>query len=685
MVDGSFPSFRGRHAPQALRAAALVALPLGVCAAFWLPAMGAARGFFPAPLDDVYIHFGFARSLAEGHPFEWIPGNGYSSGETSPLYAAVLAVGWLAGFRGRFVSVFAALVAVLSVALLVRSVQRLARPCPSWLAWTVSLLPLSVGVVDWSLFSGMEVAAFVGALGGALVALDRARAPVTRRGGLVREAAQWRLGLWGAALVLLRPEAVVLVFVFAIVAARGAGARSGLAAVVRASLPGAAAVSLVLGANVLATGRAESAGAELKLLSSNPYLSDVGRARAFVENLVTFALRCVRPELPLLALALALAGLAARRTRAVSAACVLGALGWTLLVSWNGNSPFHNFRYYAPALVLVLVAAALGIAAIASLARAARGRGARAAIHAVAGTIAVATIGLGARRIPHAIDHFARAVANVRDQQIEASARLAAETPPGARVLVGDAGAIPYFSGRGAIDALGLGGFKGLPFARAAVNGEASTVELIERLDPGDRPAYLALYPNWFSAITGTFGHEIDRVTITDNVICGGTTKGIYLADWSALGGPPRGASGGGEPGVADEIDVADVVSEERHAYAAPLPAGGFTSLDVLEDARGARRFDGGRLVPAGAKESFVVRAAPAGGRARIRVRVDGGAAGLRARVRGDATELVAEPARRGAWREATAVVSGLAPGDVLELEAARGAYRDYHVWIEAP
>src|SRR5687767_13469159 len=51
-------------------------------------------GQWSAPLDDVFIHFDFARSAAQGHPFEWISGNGYSSGSTSLIYPFVLAVGY---------------------------------------------------------------------------------------------------------------------------------------------------------------------------------------------------------------------------------------------------------------------------------------------------------------------------------------------------------------------------------------------------------------------------------------------------------------------------------------------------------------------------------------------------------------------------------------------------------------
>ena len=56
-------------------------------------------GTWSAPLDDVFIHFDFARETARGKPFQWSPGAGYSSGGTSLLYPFVLAVGYLLGFR----------------------------------------------------------------------------------------------------------------------------------------------------------------------------------------------------------------------------------------------------------------------------------------------------------------------------------------------------------------------------------------------------------------------------------------------------------------------------------------------------------------------------------------------------------------------------------------------------------
>src|SRR5262245_20162251 len=109
------------------------ALALGAGFAFWGPALAETHGDWPAPLDDVLIHYDFARAAAEGHPGAWIAGQGFSSGETSPLYAAVLAVGYLVGFRGLALGAWAAIVAVASLVVVMRSLRELIRP--RWVAW----------------------------------------------------------------------------------------------------------------------------------------------------------------------------------------------------------------------------------------------------------------------------------------------------------------------------------------------------------------------------------------------------------------------------------------------------------------------------------------------------------------------------------------------------------------------
>ena len=71
------------------------ALALVLCAWFLWPAWERVRPHAPFPLDDVYIHLDYARSFRLGAPLSWLPGQGYSSGETAPLYALVLASGSL--------------------------------------------------------------------------------------------------------------------------------------------------------------------------------------------------------------------------------------------------------------------------------------------------------------------------------------------------------------------------------------------------------------------------------------------------------------------------------------------------------------------------------------------------------------------------------------------------------------
>ena len=132
-------------------------------------------GEWSAPLDDVFIHFDYARATALGHPFEWTVGNGYSSGNTSLTYPFVLALGWLLGFTGRSLMKWAALVAAVSVFGMLLAARRLfvESDRDDWGRLSSYLLPpifLGVGALDWSLWSGMEVSFFLAAWALGLVA-----------------------------------------------------------------------------------------------------------------------------------------------------------------------------------------------------------------------------------------------------------------------------------------------------------------------------------------------------------------------------------------------------------------------------------------------------------------------------------------------------------------------------------
>src|SRR6185312_9307823 len=54
-----------------------------------------------AALDDAYIHFQYARAIAEGHPMRFDAGEPVTSGATSMLWPALLAPFYLLGLHGE--------------------------------------------------------------------------------------------------------------------------------------------------------------------------------------------------------------------------------------------------------------------------------------------------------------------------------------------------------------------------------------------------------------------------------------------------------------------------------------------------------------------------------------------------------------------------------------------------------
>lgn len=662
-----------RKAGEAREKLGIALITCALALLFWGPAAARTGGAFPAPLDDVYIHFDYARALAQGSPFAWIAGQGYSSGETAPLYAWVLAAGYVLGLHGGALGWFAGAVALVCVYSGLRAAARLLAD----LCFPARMLGLalmaSASVTPWLLFSGMEGALHFACMMHAMRTYDELVRPQLgcSTGGRSRRLA--RLGWLSAAMFLLRPESVVLTWLFAVGVGRAQRGPRALPAVSRIAAPTLLALVVLALANLALTGHPEAAGAKLKLLSSNPYLSNVDRGRELALNLFHFGTRALGQELSsyghaaAVLVALGLIGVLVGRTRSTAFVALGGALAFALLVSMNGAARYQNFRYYVPAISLLFVAALLGASRIS------RPRG-------MWVPVAVGLAFLMASAVPRVQAqsvYFARCAANIRWQQVAAGERIAAELPPDAIVLVGDAGAIPYVSGRRAVDALGLGGYHGVPFVIAATQGEAATVELIESLPVEQRPTHMALFPNWFPQLTQRFGHELFRVTVSDVAISGGPTKVVYGADWSRLAPPGEARIG------RDEIDVCDVVSERAHAYTSPAPRGGWTTLDIRDDGVHGARFEGGRTIPPGEAESFVVLA---DGPAVLVARwdVDGERPGDEPTIRAGETTMSAPlpPRRAGAFTDVRIPLGAIPSGTRVVVRAGNATLRSYHYWL---
>jgi hypothetical protein len=177
-------------------------------------------------------------------------------------------------------------------------------------------------------------------------------------------------------------------------------------------------------------------------------------------------------------------------------------------------------------------------------------------------------------------------------------------------------------------------------------------------------------------------------VPVEGNVICGGAEKGIYRADWRLLNTGARPMTLQIYERIVDEVDVADLMSEDEHAYSFERPQTGFVQFRVLADLRDPGRdvLDAGRVILPGRLERFqlrspspsttarlIVRSAPVD-HGEVRVTIDGKPAGV----------LHVEPSE--GWSEVSLPVeSPQRPPYTMQLTMTAGPMREwtnFHVWL---
>lgn len=656
-------------------------------------------GEWSAPLDDVFIHFDFARATARGYPFQWSEGNGYSSGNTSLTYPFILAFGYWIGFRGSTLMLWAAIVACCSVFGVLLVAPRLGRGLPAPARYLIPPALLGVGALDWALFSGMEVAWFLTLWAVALsFALDHRSCPSHRR-----PVRGWLLGFTGMLVVATRPEAATSVAVLGFTAGWLVWRRSErvapvLATIFRAGLPGVCLLAVQGIVNRMLTGDFPAAGALVKLAYYDPYMTAQEKWETYLFHVRYAILRNIEHHfsaVPLLGwIPVALAGIAllSRRTRFSATVLLSSAVSFILLVGMNGQVRWQNERYTMPAVAWLLMAATLGLGALLFRPRSPLPRIAwmPRAIVALAAVTAFAVF-----QVPKMRDQvwfFGRASRNIRDQHTTAGRLLRhGLQPPPRRVLVGDAGAILYASDLPGLDIIGLGGYRGLPMARSSGHGLGATVELIERIPEHERPDVFALYPTWWGKFPLWFGRHVTSVWVDGNVICGGSEKAIYAADWRLLNTGASPATLNANQLIADQLDVADIVDERLHHYEFPQPQAGFVDMRVLADPIDPKRdvLDSGRQITEGRSERFVLRnrsripasrlifrTAPTN-IGHVEVSLDGVVVG----------NVELQPA--GTWVEPYVdLPASIQPGQEIQIALTpRGTHNwvNYHVWLVTP
>lgn len=653
-----------------------------------------------APLDDTFIHFDFAEAFARMKPFEWSDGGGYSSGATSWLYPAALAIGILFGFVGQRLGEFADLLACGSVIAYLWFSRHLTGTRPRLSHFLLVPALLTSGVLGWSLFSGMELALFLAIWAVCASYYARLRHPAPQD-----SPQRLRYGLGGAGLLLVmtRPEALFCVGIFAWLSASSASMlprRQRLSHWFVVLAPALAFTVLRAGLNRLLTGSFADAGALVKLETLHPFHDSREVALRWLGHIgfqfarITTYHTTDDPYFGWVFWVLAVMGFIPQKTRRHTALLWIMALGWIVIVGQNEYVRYQNDRYTMPALAWLLTACAIGVGGLVEMLICRLKQADRRALRvtAIAGIAGLSTVFL-VHQIPRVYQQrwlFGRACRNIAEQQVRVGQLLRAEhfgKPH--RVLLGDAGAIPFFSKLPALDAIGLGGTHHLPFARAVRLGVGATVELIEHLKPEDRPDLMAIYPSWWDLLPVWFGEFIAETTIRGNVICGAPNKAVYRANWRGLDDSPLPLHLPVDTQIVDELDFADVLSESDHHYALSHRHAGYVLMRLLPHPVHPRRdvFDAGRLAfwdtrtrftlsgfEPGRPIALVFRAAPTS-RSQFRVKIDGSELGR--------IEMQPGPG----WQEPVLDVPGNSVRRHLHIEIiAEGTeYTLYHLWAVAP
>ncbi len=524
------------------------------------------------PLDDSFIHLQYAKRFAEGHPFTFAPGDGFSSGATSFLWPLMLAPFQLLGLHGISAIWGCWVLGTLLHAATALETQRLVEPIAGkGAAYGAAAMCLLFGAFTWFAWSGMETIGLAWAMTRtARVAADWWEAKPherTRRGAL-------GLALIGAACPMFRPEGGLLaVAAFAVLVLKpadvGAARLHFLRARALALVPPAAIVLQPI-ANYLGTGHARSTTAMVKWAVGNPYYSSA-KLSAFIGGNVRMLVDELLGGGPFTAIFLPEhanyvigAGLVAWvpvvvRTKKLGRGSLglLLALG-TLIPCTFLTILWNRVRYIYPfAPGWFFLVACLG-AELEHLAL---------RFKKELGFVGALVTGLAAGALSTKLDWSIRDLANssraIDHQQVKLGEWARDHLPADARIGVNDTGAIAYMSGRKTFDVVGL---TTESEARYWVAGAGSRYEHYERTPASVLPTHFIVYPQWM-ACPPVLGERLTEATVTDQSILGGATKVAYQAKYDVLGRGSLPSSRVVEALLLDEVDVSDLESEERHRF----------------------------------------------------------------------------------------------------------------------
>jgi len=669
-----------------------------VLAALWgigalFSMLASTGGHLSMPLDDAYIFFQYAKRAAHGAPFTYQSGEGVSGGATSLLTVLVDGVGYLIGFRGAAMAVFALLLGTGCFAWAAYSCLRLGRRLAPRVPWLAPALLLATGPLGWGFMSGMDLPIYV-----ALALAFAASWPET---GARPARSTYILGVL---LALARPDALFLLvpaLILGTFAHRARGWWIVLAAMLfpfafylvttGAPMPSSMNVKSVVGLPGSVFSEWLAGGLSyleivLKGIFGGSLVRDAQGIAANDGSGVGFFV----PPLAMFFLLTGLLPLAWIEGRRKEPGPALLLTAWALLsilaVSFTVPRGWHWYRYLIPIYAFLIPGVAAGIDRA--------GRWIESVVEGLQAPDGARVIGLflillSLPGTAYFLVAYGRNCADIYFQHIQLAERFRESRPVKPRLLgLHDAGALTYFSG---VHTLDMEGLVSSEFRHTARLGSAGIWEALERLPAARRPDVLAIYPSWFDPAflqphRLVFSQRLFRPSIS-----AGNPLNVYLADWTLAGrdDSPRDSAVVATAGTwmeAAEVDVADLASEAAAHYHFHVLDGAYESiLKLQKDGWGEPLMDGGRLV-SGWEEFTVTLPAPgpvllvARTHAPFRLRVEANGR--------DAGIWVESGGESGHWMESTFAL----PADsireakvtfrIASDDPHHSAYGSFHYWI---
>ncbi|MCP4542621.1 MAG: hypothetical protein GY832_36325 [Chloroflexi bacterium] len=517
----------GRIAEWARLASLLLVgcLTLGI---FATNAYSFTNGQGGVPLDDAWIHFQFARNLAQGDGLSFNPGEP-TSGSTSPLWTLLLTVIYLMGgdfpIAGQLLS-GACFLATLAATYALS--KRLTDD--GWVAWLAGIVVAVNGRMVWAGLSALETCLF------AALSLLAINAHLDDRA-----ACRYRLrtaALFGLA-ALSRPEGYLL-FLLSLAnyiwnnlhithhIPRAMRHISRLAIFITRITYHISSIFLptALFAVIVFPYLIFSLRTSGHLLP-NTYHAKTVVAFSFDLDFVSVAARYLILDNPLM-LPLYVLGIGMLLQRA------------TLLSLWSAGLPlvyaflvdytmlYQHGRYLMPLISCNVIVSVVGLLEARRLARK-RGWRWRGSPAILAVLVSLLIIAGTAWRLPTMVNLYAWNVDNINQMHVALGRWAAENTPPGATLALNDIGAIAYFSERPVIDLAGLITPEVVPILHSP-NRDALLVNFMAERDV----AYAIILPDWFPDLAARDDvlKEVHRVTLERNTIVGGETMVVYQADW---------------------------------------------------------------------------------------------------------------------------------------------------------